>query len=305
LCRPRGFTLIELLVVIAIITVLVGLLVSAVQKVREAAMRIACGNNLKNLGLACHDYHDTYQLLPADNSNWQTNATLLGAGQVQYNGGTYGFAILPYIEQQPQFAAATTDGSGNWTNRFASQRPDLKPIKLYLCPGRRSTVAGPGLDYGVGCVALYFVTDLGAVNWPYTPVLATYTPTQTSLTMVTDADGTANTVLLGHKGMRPQDYGTGAGNSNNDDSWFSNHPFDHHRSPFYFFQDTDAMPVPGQGNIQYDAWDLMGGPHPNVSPTLFADGSVRNISYNQSTDVYAALWTWNDGVSLGGTGTGN
>jgi prepilin-type N-terminal cleavage/methylation domain-containing protein len=298
--KLRGFTLIELLVVIAIIAVLIGLLVPAVQKVREAAQRIACGNNLKNVGLGLHDYHDTYLMLPGDNPNWAVNGNpgLIGQGPSNV---TYGYSILPYIEQTNQVPIAAQ--VGDWNDYFQNQNAvtmQIKTIKIFLCPGRRTTSVGPGLDYGSGSVALY---GAGASSWPFTSIMGNYISTQTTLTMITDADGTANTLLLGHKGMRPQDYGANvsANGGPNDPGWFSNYPYDHHRTPFYFFQDTNNQPVP---NV-YNMWDVMGGPHPNVCPSLFADGSVRNISYNQTTDIYGALWTWNDGISLGGSATGN
>ncbi len=83
--RKRGFTLVELLVVIAIIGVMVGLLLPAVQAAREAARRMSCTNNLKNVALAAHNFHDTYRALPA---------------LVNHGGGpTFFFHILPYIEQ--------------------------------------------------------------------------------------------------------------------------------------------------------------------------------------------------------------
>src|SRR5262249_54482914 len=125
-------------------------------------------------------------------------------------------AILPYIEQGNQYPTCLGDMWGstpNWTNAgFA------KPIKIYICPGRRTTSQGAHLDYGYGWSPWLDYRGSGinsnnvgntstGVAWGEVHSIMGQTPTQTSLSQITDADGTANTLFLSHKFIAPQNYG--------------------------------------------------------------------------------------------------
>ncbi|MEX0793581.1 MAG: DUF1559 domain-containing protein [Pirellulaceae bacterium] len=141
--RRRGFTLVELLVVIAIIGVLVALLLPAVQQAREAARRMSCTNNLKQIGLALHNYHDTYGRLPARSGGTQANAHRL-SGWV---------GLLPFMEERALYDQIS---SGNGTHASFGPQPwgNFAPFKTqvrgFICPSEPATPIDPTQYGGVG-----------------------------------------------------------------------------------------------------------------------------------------------------------
>jgi prepilin-type N-terminal cleavage/methylation domain-containing protein/prepilin-type processing-associated H-X9-DG protein len=268
-----GFTLVELLVVIAIIGVIMALLLPAIQKVREAANRMKCGNNLKQLGLGLHHFHNEIGSFPIDDTDVPPSKL-----------GTVFTSLLRYVEQD-------------------NNSPEVgMPVQLFLCPSRRGTDVGPRDDYGAGHHPDWWYPDDPYLGWysilggPYFSdhndgIITRYVGVR--LGSVINADGASNTLLLTHKGLAPQYYSGGSPPAQDnpelttDVNWFEGSGWEHHRDPTQSFH-VDSNQT---ANMQ----ELFGSPHPGGMPCLFADGSVRNLSYGINPLTVAKLWAWNDG----------
>jgi prepilin-type N-terminal cleavage/methylation domain-containing protein len=148
--RRLAFTLIELLVVIAIIAILIALLVPAVQKVREAAARTTCANNLKQIGLGIHNFASTY------NSKLPPQLQYVGGGASSPTWITFWYALLPYVEQGPVYNRALGSGAG-WGNNNHNA-----VITLYGCPSDPSL--GQGINQNGGNAGSWSVGSY-APNW--------------------------------------------------------------------------------------------------------------------------------------------
>jgi prepilin-type N-terminal cleavage/methylation domain-containing protein/prepilin-type processing-associated H-X9-DG protein len=184
-----GFTLIELLVVIAIIAVLIGLLLPAVQKVRGAAARIKCANNLKQIGLAMHGYMDQNNGLPANG-----NYTYTGSSVVATNAWSGMARILPYIEQENLFRDINFAVSYNAQTAISSKR-----VATYMCPSEVN-------DRGFGSDPVF-----GHKHWPLN-----YAMNQGSWPILTaKANGmrTGDGAILPNRGLRPADFTDGLSNT--------------------------------------------------------------------------------------------
>jgi prepilin-type N-terminal cleavage/methylation domain-containing protein/prepilin-type processing-associated H-X9-DG protein len=289
--RNVGFTLIELLVVMAIIGVLVGLLLPAVQASREAARRIQCENNLKQLGIAFQNHHDQLGAFPTGGWKWSTPPTYISGvpatGKQQKAG--WGFQVLPYVE-----------GTNIWTGGQAQTDADRvlvaigTPSSVFFCPSRRSpqTLIYSDPQYLNGIETKQALCDYAASNIEGTGVVKQFDPNR----IADVTDGTSNTLLVAEKRLNL----TRLGLVQDDDDIGYTSGFDQDT-----IRSTDNPPAPdfrGAPGSHATGDHRFGSSHPGRFNALLTDGSVRPISYTINPTVFRYLGNKADGQILDQSG---
>ena len=276
--RTRGFTLIELLVVIAIIAVLIALLLPAVQQAREAARRTQCRNNMHQLGLALHNYHDAHNVFPF--SSVLEHQIPAGSGTYHYHFVGWGLFLLPYIDEAALYNAFNFDvakqNSGSEAQNVTVCRSGLSQ---YCCPSDPTGLRDGG--YGLSNYANstgkkgILAGDGGGVMF------------DGSVVCISDVrDGTSNTIAIGEMNSPSVPGETGYPRR-----WYSqryNRGQRNTAAPMNSFPNVClAWGTPSGCLAAYD----FGSYHEGGAFFLFCDGAVRFLSENIDIATYRALST--------------
>jgi prepilin-type N-terminal cleavage/methylation domain-containing protein/prepilin-type processing-associated H-X9-DG protein len=288
-CRRGGFTLIELLVVIAIIAILIGLLVPAVQKVREAASRMQCASNLHNIGLALHNFHDTYKGFPPGTALGPFPRLGVPAGATH---GSWPF-LLPFLEQKPlqdryRFDLDNTDP---WNLEVG-----LTLVRVLQCPSADQDLRPAPLAPGLAACTDYAPTQgvnpiLAQGGWA--DVVGNYQGIMVvnSMTRMGDVqDGTANTILVTEDAGRNRRWRAGR--------QLETPPY-HGGGPWYSRWNAieiqgstpDGSSKPGPCALNCTNNGEVYSFHPTGANALFADGSVHFLNANIDIRILARLIT--------------
>lgn len=292
----RGFTLIELLVVIAIIAILIGLLLPAVQQVRESAARTQCSNNLHQLGLACQNYHSQYGALPSGGWGWGwVGDASRGGGKRQPGGWIY--QTLPFMEETNLYKLSI-NGPGA-LSMIAT------PAKNYNCPSRRTGgpfTGGNGKYYNFGGIKAtqmarsdYAANSGDWINdqsnagpsslaqgddpnyaWPDTSYFHGVIFQRSVIRLTDIKNGTSNTFLAGEKYLNPLHYLDGGDPGDNENMYVG---FDNDIS-----RTTDYPPQ--QDTRGYRNTYIFGSAHTSGLNMLYCDGSVQFLTFGSDPAVF-------------------
>jgi prepilin-type N-terminal cleavage/methylation domain-containing protein/prepilin-type processing-associated H-X9-DG protein len=277
--RREGFTLIELLVVIAIIGVLISLLLPAVQKVREAANRVRCQNNLKQIGLAFHHHHTAHNFFPTGGWDYYTPPTYVNGtpavGRNQQAG--WGFQILPYVEGENAWKAGAIVAIG-------------APNPVFFCPSRRAPATITYIDEYepplTGGLITHALCDYAASNFEGTGVVRQYEPNR----IADITDGTSNTLMVGEKRLNLAYLGRPEPDDN------EGYTCGYEEDTVRFTNRPPARDV-NEDNGE-NGGKAFGSSHSDRFNAVFADGSVRPISYSIAQTVFSNLGNKSDGQAI-------